>query len=394
MPFAEILAAVGLALAGDAAVLLGEELHGKMQPVQIAAGRILEEVERLLGAAGEQQRVMGALQVLRRDVLADVNAAVEDDALGFHLAHAVGDDRLLHLEVGDAVGEQAARLRALLVDVHLVTGAGELLGGGEAGGTRADNCNLLAGPLLGRLWHDPAFLQRAVGDRALDGLDGHRVVVDVERARRLARRRADAPRDLGEVVGRVQVLRRRLPVAAPDEIVPVRDLVVHRTARVAVGDAAVHAAAGLGLRLLLGERDDELLPMLHALGDRTVAPVLPIELHEAGDLAHRRLLQCVQSVGSLDESGAWIYIFAAYIQEIVMQVAKWGNSLAVRLPAAVVEALELKAGDDITLHVRGARLIEVEKTPSQDELFERVRRLKHKLPADFKFDRLEAHERD
>jgi antitoxin MazE len=82
-----------------------------------------------------------------------------------------------------------------------------------------------------------------------------------------------------------------------------------------------------------------------------------------------------------------------YIQEIVMQVAKWGNSLAVRLPAAVVEALELKEGDDITLHVRGARLIEVEKTPSQDELFERVRRLEHKLPADFKFDRLEANER-
>ena len=34
-----------------------------------------------------------------------------------------------------------------------------------------------------------------------------------------------------------------------------------------------------------------------------------------------------------------------------MQVAKWGNSLAVRLPAAVVEALELKEGDDIEIHV-------------------------------------------
>ena len=76
-----------------------------------------------------------------------------------------------------------------------------------------------------------------------------------------------------------------------------------------------------------------------------------------------------------------------------MQVAKWGNSLAVRLPAKLVEALELKEGDDITLHVRGARLIEVEKTPSQDELFERVHRLQHKLPADIKFDRLEANER-
>ena len=30
-----------------------------------------------------------------------------------------------------------------------------------------------------------------------------------------------------------------------------------------------------------------------------------------------------------------------------MQVAKWGNSLAIRLPSALVEALNLKAGDDI-----------------------------------------------
>ncbi len=34
-----------------------------------------------------------------------------------------------------------------------------------------------------------------------------------------------------------------------------------------------------------------------------------------------------------------------------MQVAKWGNSLAVRLPAAVVEALKLKEGDDIEIQV-------------------------------------------
>jgi len=38
-----------------------------------------------------------------------------------------------------------------------------------------------------------------------------------------------------------------------------------------------------------------------------------------------------------------------------MQVAKWGNSLAVRLPAAVVEALELKEGDEIEIHGAGKR---------------------------------------
>jgi len=39
-----------------------------------------------------------------------------------------------------------------------------------------------------------------------------------------------------------------------------------------------------------------------------------------------------------------------------MQVCKWGNSLAVRLPAAVVEALDLKEGDNIEIDVAGARL--------------------------------------
>ncbi|MDP3616064.1 MAG: AbrB/MazE/SpoVT family DNA-binding domain-containing protein, partial [Rubrivivax sp.] len=46
-----------------------------------------------------------------------------------------------------------------------------------------------------------------------------------------------------------------------------------------------------------------------------------------------------------------------------MQVAKWGNSLAVRLPASVVEALDLKPGDHIDIHVRGDRTFAVEKAP-------------------------------
>ena len=36
-----------------------------------------------------------------------------------------------------------------------------------------------------------------------------------------------------------------------------------------------------------------------------------------------------------------------------MQVSKWGNSLAVRLPALVVEAL--KEGDEIEISIAGKR---------------------------------------
>ena len=77
-----------------------------------------------------------------------------------------------------------------------------------------------------------------------------------------------------------------------------------------------------------------------------------------------------------------------------MHVAKWGNSLAVRLPVAVVQALDLKEGDEIELHVVGERLLEVaRKTPPQ-ELLTRLRRLRGRLPADFRFDRLEANDAD
>jgi len=77
----------------------------------------------------------------------------------------------------------------------------------------------------------------------------------------------------------------------------------------------------------------------------------------------------------------------------VMQVAKWGNSLAVRLPAAVVEALAIKEGDDIEIQVAGARKFEISKRPAARELLARLRKFRGRLPADFKFDRLEGNER-
>jgi antitoxin MazE len=76
-----------------------------------------------------------------------------------------------------------------------------------------------------------------------------------------------------------------------------------------------------------------------------------------------------------------------------MQVSKWGNSLAVRLPAAVVEALGLKEGDMLEIQVAGRRVFEVAKAPNTRELLARLRKFRGRLPANFKFDRLEANER-
>ena len=76
-----------------------------------------------------------------------------------------------------------------------------------------------------------------------------------------------------------------------------------------------------------------------------------------------------------------------------MRVSKWGNSLAVRLPQAVVELLGLQEGDSIEIHVMGRRSFEVSKAASPKELLARLRKYRGRLRADFRFDRLEAHHR-
>ena len=75
-----------------------------------------------------------------------------------------------------------------------------------------------------------------------------------------------------------------------------------------------------------------------------------------------------------------------------MRVAKWGNSLAVRLPDAVVKALALEAGDEIEIVVQGERRFEVGRDRSRQRAMARLRALKKPLPKGFRFDRDEAHE--
>lgn len=76
-----------------------------------------------------------------------------------------------------------------------------------------------------------------------------------------------------------------------------------------------------------------------------------------------------------------------------MQVSKWGNSLAIRLPAAVVDALRLKEGDDIEIRVADERTFEVSRDPARQQALARLRKLSRPLPAGFVFDREETNAR-
>jgi antitoxin MazE len=77
----------------------------------------------------------------------------------------------------------------------------------------------------------------------------------------------------------------------------------------------------------------------------------------------------------------------------MMQIGKWGNSLAVRLPAAVVEALDLKEGDEIEIEIAGPYSFRIERDKTRELALAKLRSLRRPLPPGFRFSREEANER-
>ena len=76
-----------------------------------------------------------------------------------------------------------------------------------------------------------------------------------------------------------------------------------------------------------------------------------------------------------------------------MHVAKWGNSLAVRLPKQLVETLGLKAGDEVQLTPTGPKTLEVAKDMSREAALARMAASKWEVPEGYRFDREEANAR-
>ena len=76
-----------------------------------------------------------------------------------------------------------------------------------------------------------------------------------------------------------------------------------------------------------------------------------------------------------------------------MKIAKWGNSLAVRIPKDVAEALGFKEGDEVTVRAAWNDTMQVGRTMTREEAIEGLRKYRGLLPADFKFDRDEANAR-
>ena len=185
-------------LAADALVLLHEIRHRVMHAVEVVARNA--GVARRFRAAAIEHGIMFGEQLGNRLVDADIDAAMEGDALALHLLDAAVDVVLLHLEVRDAVAHQPAGLALALIDMDIVAGAAKLLRGGHAGRAGADDCDALAGLRLRRMGPDIARLIGLVGDRLLDRLDRDGNVLEVQGAGFLAGRGADAAGEFRELL--------------------------------------------------------------------------------------------------------------------------------------------------------------------------------------------------
>lgn len=79
-----------------------------------------------------------------------------------------------------------------------------------------------------------------------------------------------------------------------------------------------------------------------------------------------------------------------------MKVSKWGNSLAIRLPAELVAKLGVKEGDEIVESPGFAedRGVLLTRKKTRRELLDRLAEIRKtiKWPADYKFDRNELYD--
>ena len=156
---------------------------------------------------------------------------------------------LFHLEIRNAISEQSADAVIFFKNGHRMSGPRKLLGRRKARRTGADDRHGLAGFCSGRLWHDPALCPSTINDGVLYRLNANGVIVDVEGTGSLAGRRTNTARELRKVIGRMQRLQGMLPILPEDQIIEIRNDVVHRAAVVAKGGAAIHTPRRLDLCL-------------------------------------------------------------------------------------------------------------------------------------------------
>jgi antitoxin MazE len=76
-----------------------------------------------------------------------------------------------------------------------------------------------------------------------------------------------------------------------------------------------------------------------------------------------------------------------------MRFSKWGNSLAVRIPADVVAKLGISADEEAQIKVTGEHSFEVTRDRRREQAIEAICKLAVPFPSGYKFNREELYDR-
>lgn len=76
-----------------------------------------------------------------------------------------------------------------------------------------------------------------------------------------------------------------------------------------------------------------------------------------------------------------------------MKFAKWGNSLAIRIPADVVAKLGISPDEEAQIRVTGEHSFEISRDRTRQEAIEKMRKLRFVVPDDYVFNRGEIYDR-
>ena len=250
-----------------------------------------------------------------------MHTAGEFHTIGTHQVQPTIEDVAVEFHGGNAVAHEAARQVAALHHHHLVTHLkvlvkntkknkkkvsflkksfflkyadfGDLSGASESSRSGADDSNALPGEFVS--WHGTRHVESALPahlrDGAFNAFNGHRLRDNAEDAGAFARRRADAPSELGEVVGLQESLVGGQPLFLVHQVVPIGDEVAEGATeiRLAEGHSAVHATRCLSLE---GAPHSlvrvHLRPIAKALLHWTVLGLCSWVLHEALQLVRLR----------------------------------------------------------------------------------------------------------
>ena len=229
----------GYVSAGKYPVLLGQHVEGEVDAFQLASGD--GEVARLGRTGGDDVGIEAGRQMPQ----VDIGIELELNVLGAQDGHAAVDEGFVQLEIGDTVAQEAAGILVTVEHGDSIAHLVQAVGGHQPGGAAANDAytQAVAPGLSGA---DVVLLEGVLGDGGLVlAVGGGFVLHEVQHAGFLAEGGADAPGELGEVVGGVEQAVGQLPVAAVEGVVPLRRAVAQGTGPMAEGHAAVHAARGL-----------------------------------------------------------------------------------------------------------------------------------------------------